>query len=79
MPTASAAQLADQRLTTLINDLLYGSIYVAAPAKCDGDVVVDETIINTAAPDGMLGSRPERYRGASSVARYWARDKDAAR
>ena len=43
-------------------------------ARCDGDVVVDETILNTAAPDGMLGSRPERYRGASSVARYWARD-----
>ena len=67
--------IADQRLTTLINDLLYGSIHAAAPAKCDGDVVVDETIIDTAAPDGMLGSRPERYRGASSVARYWARDK----
>jgi hypothetical protein len=69
------SDLADQRLTTLLNDLLYGSIHTAAPAKCEGDVVVDETIINTAAPDGMLGSRPERYRGASAVARYWTRDK----
>lgn len=66
---------ADERLTLLINNLLYGSIRVAAPRNCEGDVVVDETIINTAAPDGMLGSRPERYRGASSVARYWVRDK----
>ncbi|RFZ34005.1 hypothetical protein DAVIS_04834 [Mycobacterium marinum] len=69
------SMLADQRLTVLINDLLYGSIQTAAPVNCEGDVVVDETIINTAAPDGMLGSRPERYRGASSIARYWARDK----
>jgi hypothetical protein len=69
------SELADQRLTTLVNDLLCGSILVAAPANCEGDVVIDETIINTAGPDGMLGSRPERYRGASSIARYWARDK----
>ncbi|MCV7224653.1 hypothetical protein [Mycolicibacterium komossense] len=71
----SRSELADQRLTALVNDLLYGSIRTAAPANCEGDVVVDETIIDTAAPDGMLGSRPDRYRGASSVARYWARDK----
>lgn len=69
------SEVADQRLTMLINDILAGSVCVTAPAKSDGDVVVDETIINTAAPDGRLGSRPERYRGASSVARYWARDK----
>ena len=66
---------ANQRLTAVLNDLLYGSIRTVAPPDCHGDVVVDETIINTAAPDGMLGTRPERYRGASSVARYWARDK----
>lgn len=69
------SQAADQRLTAVINDLLAGSIRIAAPANCEGDLVVDETIIDTAAPDGMLGSRPDRYRGASSVARYWARDK----
>lgn len=69
------SELADQRLTTVINDLLYGSVHTVDPVNCHGDVVVDETIINTAAPDGMLGSRPERYRGASSIARYWARDK----
>lgn len=69
------SDVAAQRLTTLINDLLYGSVRAAAPANCEGDVVVDETIINTAKPDGTLGSRPERYRGASSVARFWARDK----
>ncbi|MBP2455133.1 hypothetical protein [Mycolicibacterium lutetiense] len=69
------SEIADQLLTTVINDLLAGSIRVAAPANCEGDLVVDETIIDTAAPDGMLGSRPDRYRGASSVARYWARDK----
>lgn len=71
---ARSAQ-ADLRLTTLINDLLAGSVAVAAPLNCEGDVVVDETIINTAGPDWMLGSRPDRYRGASSIARYWARDK----
>ncbi|EPQ70798.1 hypothetical protein [Mycobacterium marinum] len=71
----SRTALADQRLTLLVNDLLCGSVRVGTPPNCEGDVVVDETIINTAAPDGMLGSRPERYRGASSVARYWARDK----
>lgn len=71
----ACSELADQRLTTLINDLLYGSVYETAPANCEGDAVVDETIIDTAKPDGTLGSRPERYRGASSVASFWARDK----
>lgn len=69
------SEIANQRLTTVINDLLYGSIYIQAPADCEGDVVVDETIINTAGPDGMLGSRSDRYRGASSASGYWARDK----
>lgn len=50
---------ANQRLTAVINDLLYGSIRTVAPPDCHGDVVVDETIINTATPDGMLGTRPE--------------------
>jgi hypothetical protein len=70
------SKLAEERLTTLINDLLYGSIDDLRPVHCEGDVVVDETIINTAGPDGTLGVKPDRYRGASSVAKYWIREKD---
>lgn len=69
------SRAADERLTTLINDLLYGSIWNDNPAGCDGDVVVDETIINTADPRGTLGVRDDKYRSASSIAGYWARDK----
>ncbi|PQP51741.1 hypothetical protein [Mycolicibacterium austroafricanum] len=67
---------ADERLTRLINDLLYGSVNNQRPNDCDGDAVVDETIINTAGPGGTLGVKDVRYRGASSIAKYWVREKD---
>lgn len=67
---------ADERLTRLINDLLYGSVDNQRPNDCDGDAVVDETIINTAGPGGTLGVKDVRYRGASSIAKYWVREKD---
>jgi hypothetical protein len=70
------SKLANERLTALINDLLFGSVDNPRPADCEGDVVVDETIINTAGPDGTLGVKADRYRGASSVAKYWVREKD---
>ena len=67
---------ADQRLTTLINDLLFGSITTDLTQDYHGDVVVDETPIDTASPDGNLGTKPDRYRGASSISKYWIREKD---
>lgn len=70
-----AAQLADERLTTVINRLLAASINDQAPSQCHGDVVVDETLINTATPDGKIGVHPDRYRAASTLASYWRRDK----
>lgn len=70
------SRAADERLTTLINDLLYGSVSERYLAGRDGDVVVDETIIDTARPDGTLGVADDRYRSASSIAKFWARDKD---
>jgi hypothetical protein len=70
------SQTADERLTTIINRLLAGSIDGPAPADCHGDVVVDETLVDTATPDGSLGTGDERYRSASSLARYWVRDKN---
>lgn len=73
--TLLRAEIADQRLTDLINDLLLGSIDDPAPPDCEGDVVVDETIINTASPDRMIGTHPQRYHSASAVAGYWVRDK----
>lgn len=73
--TLLRAEAADQRLTDLINDLLFGSIDDPAPPDCEGDVVVDETIINTASPDRMIGTHPQRYHSASAVAGYWVRDK----
>ena len=66
--TLLRAEIADQRLTDLINDLLLGSIDDPAPPDCEGDVVVDETIINTASPDRMIGTHPQRYHSASAVA-----------
>lgn len=69
------SELASERLTAVCNDLLYGSIKIASPPNCEGDVMVDETTINTALPDGVLGTRPTKWRGASSVAGYWAREK----
>lgn len=70
------SQQADERLTTVINDLLYGSVRHPRAAGYAGDLVVDETIINTANPGGVLGAAGNRYRGASSIAASWARDKD---
>ena len=67
---------ADERLTTVINDLLYGSVHHPRAAGYEGDAVVDETIINTASPSSGPAGVGNRYRGASSIAARWARDKD---
>ena len=76
-PQAQAqSELADERLTILINDLLHGSINEARPTHCEGDVVVDETTFNTASCDGTLGRKPERNRAASPISQSWARTSD---
>lgn len=72
------SRLADARLNTIINDLLAGSIDDPRPANCDGDVVVDETTINTVGFDTTLGTRSDRYRAASSCGRSWKRGYDYA-
>lgn len=68
------SRAADELLDTVINDLLYGSVNNRLPANCDGDIVVDETTINTVGPGKILGVKPHNHRGACSCAKFWARE-----
>lgn len=72
------SRTAQELLDTVINDLIYGSVENPRPANCDGDIVVDETTINTVGPGRTLGVKPNHYRGACSCAKFWAREHNHA-
>lgn len=67
-------EAATERLRTVVNDLIRGSIIDPQPAGAVGDLVADESLFDLAGPSAGLGSRPEKNRGAASCARYYSRE-----
>jgi hypothetical protein len=70
----AAYDLAAERLRTVINDLVAGSILHKQPDGACGDIVADETIYDLAGPSAGLGIKPDKHRGACYFGRYYARD-----
>ena len=69
-----ASHLAAQRMETVINDIVAGSILDPSPRPSQGDLVVDETPLDLAGPSAGLGSKPDKKRGAAYIGKYYARD-----
>lgn len=70
-----AATEAAERLRKVINRIVAGSINDQSPLGSCGDLVADESIFDLAGPGAGLGTRPEKYRGASYFGRYYVRDR----
>lgn len=70
-----AAALAQERLNTVINRIVAGSIDDLSPEESCGDVVADESIFDTAALGGTLGVKPDKHRGAVASAGAYLRDE----
>lgn len=66
---------ATERLRTVINRIVYGSIIDPQPAGAVGDIVADETIFDLAGPSAGLGIKPDKHRGAAYFGSYYSRDK----
>lgn len=64
-----------ERLRTVVNLLIKGSIIEPQPSGAVGDLVADESIFDLAGPSAGLGSRPEKNRGATYFAKYYAREQ----
>lgn len=65
---------AAQRLSTVVNRILAGSIPAEYRQSGRGDVVVDETIIDTASDSYDLGVTDDRYRAAVYFGGFYRRD-----
>ncbi|KAA0024909.1 hypothetical protein [Antrihabitans cavernicola] len=65
---------AAERIRTVINRIVAGSVREDTPAGSRGDLVVDESIYDLAGPGQGLGSRPDKHRGAAYCGRYYVRD-----
>lgn len=70
-----ASLLAAQRMDTVINNIVAGSILEPSLRLAQGDLVVDETIFNLAGPSAGLDAKPEKNRGAAYIGKYYARDE----
>lgn len=70
----NAYSIAAQRLSTVINRIVAGSIDDEYHRSGRGDVVVDETIIDTAAGTHDLGVSDDRHRSAIAFGGYYRRD-----
>jgi hypothetical protein len=70
-----ACRLAAQRMDTVINDIVAGSILDSTPTAARGDLLVDETIFDLAGSSAGLGAKPDKKRGAAYVGKYYARDE----
>jgi len=66
---------AAERLRTVVNLLIKGSIVDLQPAGAVGDLVADESIFDLAGPSAGLGSRPDKNRGATYFAKYYSREQ----
>ena len=69
------AELARQRLHDVINRIIAGSITIPIQEGDQAGRMVDETIIDLTRPSLGLGSRDDKYRGASPMGRYFRRDE----
>lgn len=65
---------AAERIRTVINRIVAGSVDEKAPTESRGDLVVDESIYDLAGPGLGLGSKPDKHRGAAYCGRYYVRD-----
>lgn len=69
------AARAAQRLATITNDILAASIWDKTPKNCVGDLVADETLLDTATLRGDLGVALEKMHAASPLSEPWARER----
>lgn len=72
-----AAGLARLRIRIVTNRLVTGSIDDLDPPECQGDLLVDESIVDLAGPGNGLGSRDELLRGAAYCGGYYQRDRQS--
>lgn len=70
-----AFQVAAERLETVVNQIVAGSILEQSPRVARGDLVVDETLLDLAGPSAGLGAKPDKNRGAAPSGGYYARDE----
>ncbi|MGP6174302.1 hypothetical protein [Corynebacterium sp. A21] len=73
--TAAACALAAERLHTVVNLIVAASIDEKDPPGGQGDVVVDETIIDLAGQSDGLGSKDNKFRAAAYAGAYYLRDR----
>ncbi len=71
----AASQEATERLRTVTNRIVYGSIIDPQPPGAVVDIVADETIYDLAGPSAGLGIKPDKHRGAAYFGSYYSRDK----
>ncbi|WP_341258412.1 hypothetical protein [Gordonia malaquae] len=74
---AAAYERAGERLTIIINRLIAGSIDPKYATCGAGDIVVDETIIDTSSAEQIFGG-PDRLRGSVYCGGYYRRDRTNA-
>lgn len=71
----AASVEATERLRTVLNRIVFGSIVDPRPPEAVGDIVADETIFDLAGPSAGLGIKPDKQRGAAYFGSYYSRDK----
>ncbi len=71
----ATAEQAEERIRTVINRIVAGSIVNRAPVGAVGDLVADESIFDLAGPAPGLGVKAHRMRAASYCGRFYVRDK----
>ncbi|MBB2769888.1 UNVERIFIED_ORG: hypothetical protein GGE11_000783 [Mycolicibacterium obuense] len=71
----AASGEATERLRTVMNRIVFGSIVDPQPPEAVGDIVADETIFDLAGPSAGLGIKPDKQRGAAYFGSYYSRDK----
>ncbi|WP_313513929.1 hypothetical protein [Corynebacterium variabile] len=69
------AELARQRLQDLMNAVIEASITIPIQEGDQAGRMVDESVIDLTRPGRGLGSRDDKYRGASPMGRYYMRDE----
>lgn len=69
------AELARQRLHDVMNAVIAASITIPIQEGDQAGRMVDETVIDLTRPGLGLGSRDDKYRGASPMGRFYMRDE----
>ncbi|WP_100464629.1 hypothetical protein [Mycobacteroides abscessus] len=74
----SRNQDATERLRTVINRIVAGSIIDAHPEGAEGDLVADESIFDLASTSTGLGAKPDMNRGACYFGKYYSRARKSS-